>query len=77
MEEHKTPFKLDSGAKVTVVGDKTPWLKKMKLTPAREQFRGPGGVPLSHLVVGIKVIDVNFKINGHCEVCVCYKGPAK
>ena len=42
-------FKLDSGSKVTVVSDHTPWLKGLKLDPIKSEFRGPGNIKLSHL----------------------------
>ena len=45
-------FKLDSGSKVTVVSDHTPWLKGLKLDPIKSEFRGPGNIKLSHLFKG-------------------------
>ncbi|EDO32683.1 predicted protein [Nematostella vectensis] len=45
-------FKLDSGSKVTVVSDQTPWIKGMQLEEVKTEFRGPGGVKLSHLMKG-------------------------
>ena len=45
-------FKLDSGSKVTVVGDHTPWLKGLKLDPVKSEFRGPGNIKLSYLFKG-------------------------
>ncbi|XP_048584107.1 uncharacterized protein LOC116603135 [Nematostella vectensis] len=43
-------LKLDSGSKVTVVGDKAPWLENRRLDKATSMFRGAGGVNLSHLI---------------------------
>ena len=45
-------FKLDSGSKVAVVSDHTPWLKGLKLDRIKSEFRGPGNVKLSHLFKG-------------------------
>ena len=45
-------FKLDSGSKVTVVSDHTPWLKGLKLDLIQSEFRGPGNINLSHLFKG-------------------------
>ena len=45
-------FKLDSGSKVTVVSDHTPWLKRLKLDPIKSEFRGPGNIKQSHLFKG-------------------------
>ena len=45
-------LKLDSGSKVTVVSDHTPWLKGLKLDPIKSEFRGPGNIKLSHLFKG-------------------------
>ena len=56
-----TQFKLDSGSKITLVGEKTPWVKDVKLEKCTSDFRGPGGVKLSHLVIG-KVNNAELQI---------------
>ena len=56
-----TQFKLDSGSKITVIGHKTPWLNKVKLENCTTEFRGPGSVNLSHLVLG-KIANAELKI---------------
>ena len=56
-----TQFKLDSGSKITVIGEKTPWVKQMSLDKCTSEFRGPGGVKLSHLVIG-KITDAELHI---------------
>ena len=57
-----TTFKLDSGSKITVVGEKTPWLKQQKMEECTAQFRGPGMVSLSHLMLGA-IRNEKLKIN--------------
>lgn len=52
IDKNITNFKLDCGSKVTIIDEKTPWLKDYKLTPVASNFLGPGGVPLSHLIKG-------------------------
>ncbi|XP_048582128.1 uncharacterized protein K02A2.6-like [Nematostella vectensis] len=52
VDENACDFKLDSGSKVTVVSDQTPWIKGMQLEEVKTEFRGPGGVKLSHLMKG-------------------------
>ena len=42
----KVEFKLDSGAEVSVLSDKLPWLRHAALKPATNTLRGPGGVKL-------------------------------
>ena len=42
----KVEFKLDSGAEVSVLSDKLPWLRHASLKPATNTLRGPGGVKL-------------------------------
>lgn len=39
---HPTMFKLDSGAAVTVLGDHTPWLRKVQLRQSDKTLRGAG-----------------------------------
>ena len=48
-----TTFKLDSGSKITVIGDQTPWLDKSKMVKCKNHFRGPGGISLSHKMIGV------------------------
>ena len=45
-------FKLDSGSKVTIVGDTALWIRGLKLDKITSEFRGPGGVKLPHLFRG-------------------------
>ena len=47
-----TKFKLDSGSKITVISDQTPWLDKRSIKRCSELFRGPGGVNLTDRVLG-------------------------
>ena len=47
---HETHFTLDTGAAVSIVSDKEPWLKDHQLTKLQQILRGPGGTILS--VVG-------------------------
>ncbi len=53
VNHHRTDFKLDSGSKICVIGDSTPWTKDLQLSNTNAQFRGPGGVSLNHLIVGV------------------------
>ena len=39
-------FKVDSGAEVSVLSDKLPWLRHAALKPATNTLRGPGGEKL-------------------------------
>ena len=50
VDGHETHFKLDTGAAVSIVSDKEPWLKDHQLTKSQQILRGPGGTILS--VVG-------------------------
>ena len=56
-----TQYKLDSGSKITLIGHKTQWLNKVKLENCTTEFRGPGSVNLSHLVLG-KITNAELKI---------------
>ena len=47
MDGHETHFKLDTGAAVSIVSDKEPWLKDHQLTKSQQILRGPGGTILS------------------------------
>ena len=47
VDGHETRFKLDTGAAVSVVSDKEPWLKDHQLTRSHQNLRGPGGTILS------------------------------
>ena len=48
-----TTFKLDTGSKICVVGSSTPWTKHLDLRHTDARFKGPGGVTLDHLIVGV------------------------
>ena len=52
VNQRPTTFKLDSGVGATIVGNRTPWLKDVSLSPTSREFRGPGGVPLTHRLIG-------------------------
>ena len=70
-----TGFKLDSGSKVTVVSDTTDWLRGMRLTPTTRDFKGPGGVPLSHLFRGqIENATLVAGENTHTETVYVMRG---
>jgi hypothetical protein len=73
-----TTFKLDSGSKITVVGEKTPWLKQQKMEECTAQFRGPGMVSLSHLMLG-EIRNGKLHINGReiTETVYVMKGQPK
>ena len=47
---HSTCFKLDTGAAVSVISDKEPWLANQQLVKTQQVLKGPGGILLS--VVG-------------------------
>ena len=47
---HSTCFKLDTGAAVSVISDKEPWLANQQLVKTQQVLKGPGGTLLS--VVG-------------------------
>lgn len=44
--------KLDSGSNMTVIEEKFIWLKGVKLEKTSNEFRGPGGIKLIHLIKG-------------------------
>ena len=46
VDGHETHFKLDTGAAVSIVSDKKPWLKNHQLTKSQQILRGPGGTIL-------------------------------
>ena len=71
-------FKLDSGSKITVVGETTVWTKGLKVHKSKAEFRGPGGVPLSHLVLG-EVRDASLEVAGRVirETVYIMKGAKK
>ena len=52
VNNHNTDFKLDSGSRVTVINDKIQWIQNVQLQPVKSSFSGPGGVTLSHLMIG-------------------------
>ena len=47
VDGHPTVFKLDTGASVSVISSKEPWLQGQQLQPSRKILRGPGGSTLS------------------------------
>ena len=47
MDGHETHFKLDTGAAVSIVSHKEPWLKDYQLMKSQQILRGPGGTILS------------------------------
>ena len=57
-------LKLDSGSKVTVIGENTPWLRAKRLDKVTSVFRGPGGVNLSHLIKG-QITNALFAVGGN------------
>lgn len=52
VNENSCISKLDSGSKVTVIEEKFIWLKGVKLEKISSEFRGPGGIKLTHLIKG-------------------------
>jgi hypothetical protein len=78
VDGRSTAFKLDSGSKITVVGDKTPWIADRTLEKCTAQFRGPGRVPLSHLMLG-EIRNAKLEINGRecMETIYIMKGQPK
>ncbi|KAK2552552.1 hypothetical protein P5673_026407 [Acropora cervicornis] len=62
---HETHFKLDTGAAVSIVSDKEPWLKDYQLTKSQQILRGPGGTTLS--VVGTFRATLTYKERQICE----------
>ena len=59
VDGHKTCFKLDTGATVSVVSDAEPWLaeRKLHVNTTSQSLRGPGG---SHLCV-LDVLDATLQ----------------
>lgn len=47
VDGHETHFKLDTGAAVSIVSDKEPWLKDHQLMKLQQILRGSGGTILS------------------------------
>ena len=60
VDGHSTSFKLDTGAAVTVVSDREPWLASADLQSSNTILRGPGA---SHIAV-IGVMDATLTYNG-------------
>ena len=48
VDGHPTVFKLDTGASVSVISSKEPWLQGQQLQPSRKILRGPGGSTRPH-----------------------------
>ena len=46
---HQTTFKLDTGAAVSVISDKEPWVHTQPLSPSDQPLRGPGDTNLKVL----------------------------
>ena len=65
VDVHKTHFKLDTGAAVSIVSDKEPWLKDYQLTKSQQILRGRGGTTLS--VVGTFRATLTYKERQICE----------
>ena len=59
VNKHNTRFKLDSGAKVTVISECEPWLSDVKLEKSGEILYGPGGTKLP--VVGTFKASLAYK----------------
>ena len=49
---NKTEFKLDCGAKVSILSSSVPWLKEEDLQPTSQVLKGAGDTDLTHLVIG-------------------------
>ena len=60
VDGHSTSFKLDTGAAVSVVSDREPWLASADLQSSNKIMRGPG---VSHIAV-IGVMDATLTYNG-------------
>ena len=71
-------FKLDSGSKVTLISDHTPWLSKVKLQKSNGEFKGPGGISLSHLIRG-QISNATLRIGekSHSETVYVMQGQSK
>ena len=65
MSGHETHFKLDTGAAVSIVSNKEPWLKDYKPTTSQQILRSPGGTTLS--VVGTFRATRTYKERQICE----------
>jgi len=59
VDGHETHFKLATGAAVSIVSDKEPWLKNHQLTKSQQILRGPGGTFLP--VVGTFRATLTYK----------------
>ena len=71
VDGHETHFKLDTGAAVSVVSDKEPWLKDHQLTKSHQNLRGPGGTILS--VVGTFRATLTYKERQISETVFVFK----
>ena len=56
---HPTRFKLDTGASVSVLSDKTPWLNNCQLDRHPIKLREPGGIPLP--VIGALKVTIRYQ----------------
>ena len=63
VDGHKTHFKLDTGAAVSIVSDEEPWLKAHQLMILQQILRGPGGTILS--IVGTFRATLTYK---ECQI---------
>ena len=69
VDGHPTVFKLDTGASVSVISSKEPWLQGQQLQPSRKIMRGPGGSTLS----SSGTLTVNLSYHGRTikeKVCI-------
>ena len=66
VDSKMTEFKLDTGSKICVIGQQTPWINQRKLEKSTSQFRGPGGVSLNNLVIGV-IRNAEFRIGDRCH----------
>ena len=46
VDGHETRFKLDTGAVISIISDREPWLKDQQLSTTNQALRGPGGTLL-------------------------------
>ena len=77
VNSHTTEFKLDSGSKITVIGEQTPWVANTRMEPSSAKFCGPGGVNLSHLILG-KIQDAQLRVqDSHHQDSICHEKPAE
>ncbi|XP_077863848.1 uncharacterized protein LOC144348251 [Saccoglossus kowalevskii] len=71
---HDTHFKLDTGATVSVISDKLPWLNEAKLSSTRQSFCGPAGTQLP--VIGTFRATLVYRENKRSETVYVIKNQA-